>query len=104
MTGNGRAFSSGAAIGADPDETLDTAAHFVQTLVACEVPVLVAAVGAMAELLADWPGTLYAPDDPASLLAGMRRQLQERIVPPLPVQEWDALAGELGDFLRSVAG
>ena len=70
---------------------------------ACEVPVLVAAVGAMAELLADWPGTLDAPDDPASLLAGMRRQLREMIVPPLPVQEWDALAGELGDFLRSVA-
>lgn len=48
LTGNGRAFSSGAAIGADPDETLDTAAHFVQTLVACEVPVLVAINGLVA--------------------------------------------------------
>lgn len=48
ITGKGRAFSSGAAIGADPYETLDTAAHFVRTLVACEVPVLVAINGLVA--------------------------------------------------------
>lgn len=71
---------------------------------ACAVPVAVAAVGAMAELLVDWPGCLYAPDDPASLLAALRRQLQARELPRLPVPDWDDLAASLDDFLRAIAG
>jgi teichuronic acid biosynthesis glycosyltransferase TuaC len=69
----------------------------------CQVPVAVAAVGAMAELLADWPGCLYAPDDPASLIAALRRQLAQREVPALAVPDWDMLAASLDTFLHEIA-
>jgi glycosyltransferase involved in cell wall biosynthesis len=71
---------------------------------ACGVPVAVAAVGAMAELLADWPDNLYAPDDPASLVEAIRRQLLRPTLPDLPVPDWDSLASELARFLAVVSG
>lgn len=70
---------------------------------ACGVPVAVAAVGAMAELLVDWPDCLYAPDDPASLMEALRRQLRAPQLPRLPVPDWDDLAAALDEFLRAVA-
>jgi len=45
VTGNGRAFSSGAAIGDDPNATLDAANNCVRALIGCEVPVLAALNG-----------------------------------------------------------
>jgi len=69
---------------------------------ACRVPVAVAASGAMAELLADWPECLYAPDDRGSLLAALRRQLDEPRLPQLPVPDWDELAAALEEFLGAV--
>jgi teichuronic acid biosynthesis glycosyltransferase TuaC len=69
---------------------------------ACRVPVVVARVGAMAELLEGTPQFTYAPDDPASLLAALRAQLADPRVPELPVPTWATLAARLGDFLAQV--
>jgi glycosyltransferase involved in cell wall biosynthesis len=69
---------------------------------ACRIPVAVAGVGAMAELLAGWPENLYLPDDLASLLAAMRRQLLRPSLPELPIPDWDTLAARLASFLGEV--
>lgn len=45
ITGAGRAFSSGAGIGEDPDATLDAANRCVRAIIGCEVPVLAAMNG-----------------------------------------------------------
>jgi glycosyltransferase involved in cell wall biosynthesis len=68
----------------------------------CAVPVAVATVGSMAELLAEWPACLYQPDDPASLMEALRRQLQSPQVPRLPVPDWDELAASLDGFLSDL--
>jgi glycosyltransferase involved in cell wall biosynthesis len=70
---------------------------------ACRVPVVVARVGAMAELLAATPQVFYTPDDAASLLAALRGQLAAPRVLDLPVPTWATLAARLGEFLTQVA-
>jgi glycosyltransferase involved in cell wall biosynthesis len=59
---------------------------------ACGVPVVVADVGAMSELLAPWPGNRFAPGDGDALARALEAQLAAPFLPPLPVPDWDDLA------------
>lgn len=63
--------------------------------VACGVPVVVASVGAMAELLSPFPENLFRPEDADSLLAALQHQLDHGKVPALEVPSWDRLASKL---------
>ena len=70
---------------------------------ACGVPVAVARIGAVAELLRDYPQLLYAPgrvDELVQVLRGLRAQPR---VPPLPIPTWTSLSAELEAFLRACA-
>jgi glycosyltransferase involved in cell wall biosynthesis len=70
---------------------------------ACQVPVAVARVGAMAELLRPWPDCLYGPDSVEELVQVLRGLRARPFVPPLPVPSWATLAASLDDFLRELA-
>lgn len=70
---------------------------------ACAVPVSVAAVGAMRDLLAGEPGCLYEPDDVDSLVAALRRQLDSPWVPMLPIPTWDSEAEGLAALMSQAA-
>lgn len=73
-------------------------------MVACGLPVVVAAVGDAGVLLQNHPGCLYAPGD----AAGLSRQLEQQlrfpvVVPPALAWNWSALAIKLEDVLQRVA-
>jgi glycosyltransferase involved in cell wall biosynthesis len=73
--------------------------------IACEVPVLVAQVGAMVELLEAHPDNVYEPDDVDSLLRGLRRLCDSPSVPRLDVPSWTSVSGKLQAlFAGLVAG
>jgi teichuronic acid biosynthesis glycosyltransferase TuaC len=59
--------------------------------IACEIPVVVARIGAMAELLRDFPENLYEPDDAESLLVALRQMCREPKVPAIDVSTWPLL-------------
>lgn len=65
------------------------------------LPVVVARVGAMAELLRDWPDNLYEPGDVGSLTDRLRRLSQYPRTPKLEVPTWDMLAGSLLPFFTA---
>jgi glycosyltransferase involved in cell wall biosynthesis len=71
--------------------------------IACEVPVLVARVGAMVELLEDHPENTYEPDDGDSLLRGLRRLCDSPSVPQLDVPSWASLSGKLQELFAGLA-
>jgi teichuronic acid biosynthesis glycosyltransferase TuaC len=66
----------------------------------CRVPVVVAEVGAMADLLEPWPRNRFRPNDPGSLETALLAQLEEPVVPDLPIPTWDSLATRLDRLLR----
>jgi glycosyltransferase involved in cell wall biosynthesis len=59
---------------------------------ACRVPVVVADLGAMAELLAPWPQNRYRAGDVDALAAALAAQLQSPSLPSLPIPTGDELA------------
>lgn len=69
--------------------------------IACGVPVAVANVGAAAQLLRDYPGNLYQPDDVDDLVMTIERQCEAAVVPQVPVPTWTTLATRLLNFLSS---
>jgi glycosyltransferase involved in cell wall biosynthesis len=71
--------------------------------VACRVPVLVAATAAMREHLREYPESLFWPDDPASLVAALRRQLAAPAPLPLKAPTWGDLACRLEGFLAQMS-
>jgi glycosyltransferase involved in cell wall biosynthesis len=70
---------------------------------ACGIPVAVARVGAMAELLREHPRNLYQPGDAHSLVATLRGLRQQPALPPLAIPTWPMLGGRLAAFLQGVA-
>ncbi|EIC21294.1 glycosyltransferase family 4 protein [Thiorhodovibrio frisius] len=64
-------------------------------MVACGIPVVAAATGSMADLLRDWPGHLYAPDDPESLAGALNAQLDDPQRLPFHAPCWHDLAKRL---------
>lgn len=68
----------------------------------CNIPVAVAGVGAMSDLLAEYPGSLYRPDDVASLVETLHRQIAQPVVPRLEIPTWESQAGKLSTFMRDM--
>jgi glycosyltransferase involved in cell wall biosynthesis len=65
-------------------------------MLACDLPVVAADLGALGSLLAPWQDAcLYPADDPESLANRIEAQLARRIVPPVPVRGWVELIGDL---------
>ncbi len=71
-------------------------------ILACRVPLVAAAVGSMNELLATYPQCLFEPDDPQSLAAAARRQLENRTAVDVPTPSWADAARQLADFFEKV--
>jgi glycosyltransferase involved in cell wall biosynthesis len=67
---------------------------------ACAIPVVAASVGAVAQLLGDWPRNLYRPDDLESLRAALRTQLDSPSLPALSIPTWDSQARRLAGLLE----
>lgn len=70
--------------------------------VACGVPVVVAATGAMREVLRDRPENLFQPEDATSLVAALRRQIDSPLVLPMAAPTWQDLGRGLSSFLEQV--
>lgn len=70
---------------------------------ACETPVAVARVGAMAELLGNFPDNLYEPENVGSLLATLRKLCSDPVSPHVPIPTWNSLGHKLGNFLCQIA-
>jgi teichuronic acid biosynthesis glycosyltransferase TuaC len=62
---------------------------------ACQVPVVVAGVGAMAELLESYPDYLFPPEDDVVLARRIEALLVQPSLPPLPVPTWPQLGARL---------
>lgn len=71
-------------------------------IMACRVPLIAAAVGCMNELLSDYPGCLYEPENPQSLAETAFLQLKNRITVPIEVPSWADSAKQLADFFEKV--
>lgn len=72
--------------------------------VACGVPVVVAATGPMREILKDRPENLFQPEDPASLVSALRRQIELPSPLPITAPTWQYLGRRLSGFLEQVCG
>jgi teichuronic acid biosynthesis glycosyltransferase TuaC len=72
--------------------------------VACGVPVVAAAVGALKGLLASHPRGLYTPDDPASLAQALESQLGDPACAALGAPTWRDAAGRLEELLIAARG
>jgi teichuronic acid biosynthesis glycosyltransferase TuaC len=70
--------------------------------VACRIPVVAAATGAMRELLDDDPQCLFEPENVDDLAATLRSQFVRPTVLNWHVPTWDELGVRLGDFMESV--
>jgi glycosyltransferase involved in cell wall biosynthesis len=57
-------------------------------ILACQVPVIVAAVGAMRELLLAFPEFLYEPENIGELSNRLKAQLASPSVPTITVPDW----------------
>ncbi|MEQ8660955.1 MAG: glycosyltransferase, partial [Gammaproteobacteria bacterium] len=68
-------------------------------MLAMRIPLVVARVGAMASLFADYPACTYAADNSASLARALLAQLRSPCVPALPVPTWEEQAAHLEDLL-----
>jgi len=68
-------------------------------IMACGTPLLTARVGALARTLADYPACLYDGAVPGELDRGIRRQLTEPLLPPLPIPSWTQQSVRLAAFM-----
>ncbi len=57
-------------------------------ILACRVPLVAAAVGAIKELLSPWPQTLYPPNNETELKQGLLKQIQSPCIPELSIPIW----------------
>jgi glycosyltransferase involved in cell wall biosynthesis len=72
-------------------------------MLACNLPVVAADVGAMGELLADVPACLYRPGDPIDLAARIEAQLVTPVQAQVPIMDWRELLAGVEPRLRSLA-
>jgi glycosyltransferase involved in cell wall biosynthesis len=70
---------------------------------ACEIPVAVARVGAVADLLRDFPENLYEPENVDSLLVTLRNLCRKPVSPAVPIPTWNFLGEKLGSFLSDIS-
>jgi len=69
-------------------------------MLACQVPVVAADIGAMKTLLQPFPDSLYRAEDASSLAAQLERQLSRPTVAAVPIKSWEDLGAELEFGLR----
>lgn len=68
-------------------------------LLASRTPFVAPSVGPIAEFMKDHPDLLFAPESQEELLSALRRQLQTKKLPDLPIKTWDELANQFADFV-----
>lgn len=73
-------------------------------MMACELPLVAADVGAMHDLLDDCPTCLYQPGDVEGLCRAIRYQLDAARTATKVVPDWDDIAGTLEKFLLDLTG
>ncbi len=71
-------------------------------MLACRVPVVAADVGVMHRLFARFPNNLYRPGDHLDLEYKIRIQLNNPILPELPIPTWKAQANEMASKFRNL--
>jgi len=71
-------------------------------IIACGIPLVAAAVGSMNELLHEYPDCRYEPDNPNSLAAVMRQQLEQKTVVKIAAPSWADSAKRLNDFFQEI--
>lgn len=73
-------------------------------IIACQRPFIAAAVGAMNELLREYPQCLYEPENASSLARAIERQLKAKTVVGLPAPSWADSARQLAALFEHVLG
>jgi teichuronic acid biosynthesis glycosyltransferase TuaC len=72
-------------------------------MLACRLPVAAARVGAMADLLADKPSSLYQVDSPDSLASTLLAQLESPVTSTVAIEDWAQLIRSIEPRLIQVA-
>lgn len=72
-------------------------------MLACDLPVVAANVGAMSDLFAELPQVLFASGDAHALVDALLRQLEQPVVPKVPIDDWETLVGRIDHLLRELA-
>jgi glycosyltransferase involved in cell wall biosynthesis len=73
-------------------------------MLACELPVVAADIGAVSGLLATAPACLFRPDDAIDLARCVLSQLATPMSPSLEIKDWHALIASIEPKLRAVVG
>lgn len=71
-------------------------------MLACGLPIVSARIGAMASLLQEVPGALYAADDAKALATCIETQLRERCLPQTAIRDWRELVDDLDALLQRI--
>jgi glycosyltransferase involved in cell wall biosynthesis len=71
-------------------------------ILACQTPLVAAAVGTMKDLLKSYPAALFEPEDPASLASAIRSQLENPAHIEIRVPSWRQSAERLGTFFEEI--
>lgn len=71
-------------------------------ILACRVPLVAAAVGAVAELLENHSEHLYTPDNSKSLIRSIQRQLNTPSTVDIAIRTWTELSTEVENILAEV--
>ncbi|MCO6441672.1 MAG: glycosyltransferase family 4 protein [Nitrococcus mobilis] len=71
-------------------------------MLACELPLVAAAVGVMPALLADTPAALYRAEDAHDLARAITAQLADRHRPNIAIEDWAALIRYLEPRLKAL--
>lgn len=71
-------------------------------MLASALPVISADVGAMSELLKDWPQLLFEPENGEALASAVIRQLEQPVVVNIPIRDWTELVREFEPFIRQL--
>jgi glycosyltransferase involved in cell wall biosynthesis len=71
-------------------------------IIACQTPIVSAAVGTMIDLFSSHPECLFEPDDPKSLANAVRSQLARPVPIDLKAPSWADLARQLEEFFLNL--
>lgn len=71
-------------------------------MLACDLPVVAASVGAMKDLFSVTPHLLFEPGDAAGLSRSVVQQLENPVTTRVPIQDWETLIPKLESLLRKV--
>ncbi|MCZ6804922.1 MAG: glycosyltransferase [Proteobacteria bacterium] len=71
-------------------------------ILACQLPVVAANVGAMSSLFADFPDCLYEPDNSDSLVAAIKRQMQDSKSVEIKIPSWREQGNKFSLLIKDV--